>query len=67
MRTARPDAENLRSYFFTDALEILATDEMNKIPDIFESVENRMPLAAGGVRLEAQIGVLHARVDGAAE
>jgi para-aminobenzoate synthetase/4-amino-4-deoxychorismate lyase len=56
LRTARPDAENLRSYFFTDALEILATDEMNKIPDIFESVEKALQAGhyvAGFVSYEA--------------
>ena len=45
LRTARPDADNRRSYIFTDALQILATDQMNEIPGIFQSVE--MALQAG--------------------
>ncbi len=42
LRTARPDAENRRSYFFTDAVQILTTDEMNEIPGIFESIEKAL-------------------------
>jgi hypothetical protein len=45
LTTAREDADNRRSYFFTDALQILATDKMNEIPGIFESAE--MALEAG--------------------
>ena len=56
LRTARPDADNRRSYFFTDALQILATDEMNEIPGIFESVEKALKAGhyvAGFVSYEA--------------
>jgi para-aminobenzoate synthetase/4-amino-4-deoxychorismate lyase len=56
LRTARPDAENRRSYFFTDPLQILATDEMNEIPGIFESVERNLQAGhhvAGFVSYEA--------------
>ena len=42
LRTARPDADNRRSYFFTDALQILATHRMSEIPGIFESVEKAL-------------------------
>ena len=56
LRTARPDADNRSSYFFTDALEILATNEMNEIPGIFESVEKALQAGhyvAGFVSYEA--------------
>jgi para-aminobenzoate synthetase / 4-amino-4-deoxychorismate lyase len=56
LRTARPDAENRTSYFFTDALQILATHEMNEIPGIFESVEKALQAGhyvAGFVSYEA--------------
>ena len=61
LRTARPDADmsnadNLRSYFFTDALQILSTNEMNEIPAIFESVEKALQAGhyvAGFVSYEA--------------
>jgi para-aminobenzoate synthetase/4-amino-4-deoxychorismate lyase len=56
LRTARPDADNRRSYFFTDALQILATDEMNEIQGIFESVEKALQAGhyvAGFVSYEA--------------
>jgi para-aminobenzoate synthetase/4-amino-4-deoxychorismate lyase len=56
LRTARPDAENRRSYFFTDALQILATHELNEIPAIFESVEKALQAGhyvAGFVSYEA--------------
>lgn len=39
LRTARTDADSRRSFFFTDAIQILATDQMSEIPGIFESVE----------------------------
>ena len=56
LRTARPDADNRRSYFFTDALQILATDQMNEIPGIFECVEKALQAGhyvAGFVSYEA--------------
>ena len=56
LRTARPDADNRRSYFFTDALQILATDQMNEIPGIFESAEKALQTGhyvAGFVSYEA--------------
>ena len=49
-------ADNRRSYFFTDALQILATDQMNEIPGIFESVEKALQAGyyvAGFVSYEA--------------
>jgi hypothetical protein len=56
LRTVRPDADNRRSYFFTDALQILATDQMNEIPGVFESVEKALQTGhyvAGFVSYEA--------------
>jgi para-aminobenzoate synthetase/4-amino-4-deoxychorismate lyase len=61
LRTARPDrdrpdADNRRSYFFTDALQILSTDQMNEIPGIFASVEKALRAGhyvAGFVSYEA--------------
>jgi len=56
LRTARPDADNRSSYFFTDALQILATDERNEIPGIFESIEKALQAGhyvAGFVSYEA--------------
>jgi para-aminobenzoate synthetase/4-amino-4-deoxychorismate lyase len=56
LRTARPDSDNRRSYFFTDALQILATDQMKEIPGIFESVEKALQAGhyvAGFVSYEA--------------
>jgi hypothetical protein len=56
LRTARSDANNRSSYFFTDALQILATDQVNEIPDIFESVEKALQAGryvAGFVSCEA--------------
>src|ERR1700677_1889162 len=56
LRTARSDAENRISYFFTDALQILATDRMSEISGIFESVEKALQTGhyvAGFVSYEA--------------
>jgi para-aminobenzoate synthetase / 4-amino-4-deoxychorismate lyase len=56
LRTARQDADNRRSYFFTDALQILATDQLNEIPGIFESAEKALRAGhyvAGFVSYEA--------------
>src|SRR5271170_505732 len=56
LRTARSDADNRSSYFFTDALQILVTDQMNEIPSIFESVEKALQAGyyvAGFVSYEA--------------
>jgi len=56
LKTARPDDDNRQSYFFTDPLQILATDRMNEIPGIFESVEKALEAGhyvAGFVSYEA--------------
>lgn len=42
LRTARPDAENLQSLFFTDALQILSTDHVNEIPAVFKAIDEAL-------------------------
>ncbi|HWG19448.1 MAG TPA: aminodeoxychorismate synthase component I [Terracidiphilus sp.] len=42
MRTARPDAENRKSFLFTEPLHILSTDHPNEIPTIFASIDSAL-------------------------
>ncbi|MFP5235771.1 MAG: aminodeoxychorismate synthase component I [Acidobacteriota bacterium] len=38
LATARPDAENQASYLFSDPLEILTTDQLDDIPNLFAAI-----------------------------
>lgn len=42
LKTARADAENQQSLFFSDALQILTTDCLHEIPAIFASIDKAL-------------------------
>lgn len=42
LKTARPNAENRQSLFFTDAVQILSTDCLDEIPAIFQSIDKAL-------------------------
>jgi para-aminobenzoate synthetase / 4-amino-4-deoxychorismate lyase len=42
LRTARPDAENQETFFFSDAMQILTTDCLHEIPLVFASIDKAL-------------------------